>query len=349
MLHTTLQCSRRWSSRCRASSISLRAALLLVAFLQGQLRISGYRHSKDNGADEADALQQLLFSKQDVPRGMALLLMQYAQVALSSRHQTSFAVMQGTKEGPRRVILLVGAPGSGKGTQATNVVKELGIPQLSTGDMLRAEINANTTYGLRAKEQMKNGQLVSDAIVIGIVRERIKYGDCAKGFVLDGFPRTIAQAQILDAMLRANNETVSNVVEIHVPDDILEERVTGRWIHKKSGRSYHVKFHPPKSLKVGEKPQGGVNGNMKDDDTQETLEQREDDTAEKLKQRLLKYHKETEPVLEHYKKQQGTRVTRVNGNQAPEAVWQDVDKVLKSAASGWSLAAATMLLFLTCC
>jgi len=342
------QCGRRWSAQGRTSSVSLRAALLLVPFLQGQWRTSGYRHdNKDRGADEADALQQLLFSKQDAPRGMALLLLQYAQAALDPRHEASFAVIQGTREGPRQIILLVGAPGSGKGTQAVNVVKKLGIPQLSTGDMLRAAIKANTTYELRAQEQMKSGHLVSDDIVIGIINERIKQPDCARGFILDGFPRTIAQAQALDAMLSANNDKVSNVVEIHVPDDVLEERVTGRWIHKKSGRSYHVKFHPPKSLKAGEKPQGGVKGNMKDDDTQEPLEQREDDTAEKLKNRLLKYHNETEPVLRYYKKLQGTSVSRVNGNQAPEAVWQAVDKVLKSAASGRSLAAATMLLFLT--
>merc|ERR1719195_707186 len=246
--------------------------------------------------------------------------MQYAQAALNSKRKTSFAVIQGMKDGPRRVILLVGAPGSGKGTQAVNVVKEFGIPQLSTGDMLRAAVKAKTTYGLRAQEQMKSGHLVSDDIVIGIVKERIKDPDCARGFILDGFPRTLAQAQALDAMLNASKDKVSNVVEIHVPDNVLEERVTGRWIHKKSGRTYHVKFNPPKSLKVGEKPQGGMNGNMRDDDTEEPLEQRDDDTPKKLKQRLLKYHNETEPVLQYYKKQQGTSVSRVDGNQPPEAV-----------------------------
>lgn len=147
-------------------------------------------------------------------------------------------------------------------------------------------------------------------IVFGIIKERIAHDDCKLGFILDGMPRTLAQAEMLDALLREDGERVTNVIEFDVPDQILEDRIVGRWIHKKSGRSYHVKNNPPKSLKSGDKPS---KTNMKDDQTGEPLVQRPDDTPEALVKRLSAYHKETEPILQHYAKH--NIVKRVNANQ----------------------------------
>merc|ERR1719316_746204 len=140
----------------------------------------------------------------------------------------------------------------------------MGIPQLSTGDMLRDAVAAGTDVGKRAKEVMESGGLVSDDIVIGIIRDRIAAEDCSKGFILDGFPRTLEQSTALDALLAEKGEAVSRVLAFDVPAEVLEERICGRWMHKASGRSYHVKFKPPKSLKEGETPSAE---NMKDDET----------------------------------------------------------------------------------
>lgn len=182
----------------------------------------------------------------------------------------------------RTVVILVGPPGAGKGSQAPVIVQALGIPQLSTGDMLRA--------GKQAEEIMKSGGLVPDDLVLSLIQERIQRDDCKKGFLLDGFPRTVDQARGLDALL--GFEAVSLVINLDVPDDVLEERICGRWIHPPSGRSYHVTYKPPKSLK---------DGTLLDDDTGEPLIQRKDDTKEALASRLTTYHQMTKPVLDHYK------------------------------------------------
>jgi adenylate kinase len=175
-------------------------------------------------------------------------------------------------------MILLGAPGAGKGTQAAFLCKKFGIPQISTGDMLRAAVKAGTPLGLAAKQVMDAGGLVGDDIIIGMVKERIAQPDCANGFLFDGFPRTIPQA---DAM-RAAKVKLDAVLEIDVPDEVVRERVTGRRVHGASGRVYHTKFNPPK-----------LEG--KDDVTGEDLEQRVDDTLEKVNTRLEKYHAETEP------------------------------------------------------
>lgn len=222
---------------------------------------------------------------------------------------------------PRKVLMLFGAPGAGKGTQAPKIVELLNIPQLSTGDMLRAAVSAKSEVGVRAKAAMDAGQLVTDDIVVGIIQDRITQADCASGFILDGFPRTLAQAKALDQMLAANGEYVSTVMEFQVPDEVLEERVTARWIHKASGRSFHVKFAPPKSMKLDAsgKP---VKETMKDDLTGEPLMQRSDDTAEALKSRLGDYHSKTVPILEYYKARGINR--SVNANQAIDKVWSEI-------------------------
>lgn len=195
---------------------------------------------------------------------------------------------------PRNILILFGPPGAGKGTHGPKIENMLELPQLSTGDMLRAAVANKTEVGQKAEAIMKAGGLVSDDIVVGIIRDRIKEADCKFGFILDGFPRTIAQAQALDKMLADEGACVTKVVELQVPDEVLEERICGRWIHKSSGRSYHVKFAPPKTMKLGSdgKP---VASSMKDDETGEPLMQRKDDTSAALIKRLQGYHGETVP------------------------------------------------------
>ena len=180
-------------------------------------------------------------------------------------------------------LILLGGPGAGKGTQATFIKEKFGIPQISTGDMLRAAVKAGSPMGIAAKRVMDSGALVSDEIIIGLVRERIKESDCANGFLFDGFPRTIPQA---DAMKTAGVE-IDVVVEIAVEDSEIVERMSGRRTHPGSGRTYHVKFNPPK-----------VAG--KDDVTGEDLIQRDDDKEETVKHRLAVYHEQTKPLINYY-------------------------------------------------
>src|SRR5207245_295198 len=182
-------------------------------------------------------------------------------------------------------LILLGAPGAGKGTQAAFICKKYGIPQISTGDMLRAAVKAGTPLGLAAKKVMDAGGLVSDDIIIGLVRDRLKQGDCANGYLFDGFPRTIPQA---DAMKDAG-VAIDYVLEIDVPDAAIIERMSGRRMHPASGRTYHVKFNPPK-----------VAG--KDDVTGEDLIQRADDVEETVRKRLAIYHAQTEPLVDYYKR-----------------------------------------------
>ncbi|MDG1097698.1 MAG: adenylate kinase [Methylophilaceae bacterium] len=180
-------------------------------------------------------------------------------------------------------IILLGAPGAGKGTQATFIKEHFNIPQISTGDMLRAAVKAGTPLGLEAKSYMDSGGLVPDAVIIGLVSERIKEADCKNGFLFDGFPRTIPQA---DAMKEAG-VAIDYVVEIDVPDSAIVERMSGRRSHPESGRTYHVKFNPPKA-------------EGKDDVTGENLVQREDDKEETVKKRLEVYHDQTKPLVDYY-------------------------------------------------
>ena len=180
-------------------------------------------------------------------------------------------------------IILLGAPGAGKGTQATHLRERFNIPQISTGDMLRAAVKAGTPLGLEAKSHMDSGGLVPDAVIIGLVSERIKEADCSNGFLFDGFPRTIPQAE---AMKNAG-VSIDYVVEIDVPDEAIVERMSGRRSHPTSGRTYHIKFNPPK-----------VAG--KDDITGDDLVQRDDDKEETVKKRLEVYHSQTKPLVKYY-------------------------------------------------
>jgi adenylate kinase len=181
-------------------------------------------------------------------------------------------------------LILLGPPGAGKGTQANYIKEKLDIPQISTGDMLRAAVKAGTPMGLAAKKVIDAGNLVSDDIIIGLVKERINEPDCAAGFLLDGFPRTLLQAQAMKDM----NIHIDFVVVIEVPDDEIIQRMSGRRVHPASGRTYHLKFNPPK-----------VAG--KDDITGEELVQRPDDAEDTVIKRLTIYHDQTQPLVEYYK------------------------------------------------
>jgi adenylate kinase len=197
-------------------------------------------------------------------------------------------------------LILLGPPGAGKGTQANFIKEKFGIPQISTGDMLRAAVKAGTPLGLAAKAVMDSGALVSDDIIIGLVKERLKEDDCKNGYMFDGFPRTLPQA---DAMKEAGVH-IDYVLEIDVPDSDIIERMSGRRSHPASGRTYHVKFNPPK-----------VEG--KDDLTGEELVQREDDKEETVKKRLDVYHSQTKPLVAYYSKwaDSGEQAAGVNAPQ----------------------------------
>ncbi len=198
-------------------------------------------------------------------------------------------------------IILLGAPGAGKGTQAQFITQKFGIPQISTGDMLRAAVKAGTPLRLAAKKVMDAGQLVSEDIIIGLVKERITQDDCKKGFLFDGFPRTIPQAEAMQAA----GVDIDHVMEINVADEEIVKRLSGRRVHPGSGRVYHVVYNPPK-----------VEG--KDDVTGESLVQRDDDKEETVRKRLEVYHSQTAPLVDFYQQlassgKAATRYSRVNG------------------------------------
>ncbi|MES2770503.1 MAG: adenylate kinase [Pseudomonadota bacterium] len=180
-------------------------------------------------------------------------------------------------------LILLGAPGAGKGTQAQFICQKFGIPQIATGDMLRAAVKAGTPLGLAAQKVMQAGGLVSDEIIIGLVKDRLQQADCQSGYLFDGFPRTIPQAE---AMKNAG-VALDYVLEIEVADDDIIERMSGRRVHLASGRSYHLKFNPPKVAN-------------QDDLTHEALVQRDDDKAETVKKRLEVYHAQTKPLVSYY-------------------------------------------------
>ncbi|EFP97155.1 adenylate kinase [Vibrio caribbeanicus] len=211
-------------------------------------------------------------------------------------------------------IILLGAPGAGKGTQAQFIMEKYGIPQISTGDMLRAAIKAGTELGKQAKAVIDAGQLVSDDIILGLIKERIAQDDCVKGFLLDGFPRTIPQADGLKAM----DVNVDYVIEFDVADDVIVERMAGRRAHLASGRTYHTVYNPPK-----------VEG--KDDITGEDLVVRDDDKEETVRARLGVYHDQTAPLIEYYGKeaQAGqTQYLKFDGTKQVAQVSSDIEKAL---------------------
>lgn len=216
-------------------------------------------------------------------------------------------------------LILLGPPAAGKGTQAGYIKDAFGIPQISTGDMLRAAVKAGTPVGLAAKKVIDSGALVSDDIIIELVRERLREPDCANGYLFDGFPRTIPQAEAM----KSAGVPIDYVLEIDVPDSAIIERMSGRRVHVASGRTYHVRFNPPK-----------VAG--KDDVTGEDLIQRDDDKEETVRKRLAVYHAQTEPLVDYYNRWAATgdpkapRYRRIDGRGSVESVRDAAFAALKS-------------------
>ena len=210
-------------------------------------------------------------------------------------------------------IILLGPPGAGKGTQAQFIKEQLNIPQISTGDMLRAAVSSGSELGNRVKAVMDSGGLVSDEIIIALVKERILEADCADGFLFDGFPRTIPQA----AAMEAAGVPIDAVVEIQVDDGELIKRITGRRVHPGSGRVYHVIYNPPKVADV-------------DDESGDPLVQREDDTEETVRDRLAVYYEQTQPLIAHYKGQSSITYIEVNGQGDVAAIQSAISEGLAS-------------------
>lgn len=212
---------------------------------------------------------------------------------------------------PEKRLILIGPPGCGKGTQSPRIKYDHCLCHLATGDMLRAAVAAKSALGLEAKKAMDSGGLVSDDIVIGLIAEATKTPECSRGFILDGFPRTVVQAQKLDEMLASRGQSIDKVLNFQVPDSVLVDRVVGRLIHPASGRSYHEKFAPPK-----------VPG--KDDFTGEPLIKRKDDNADTLTARLSAFHSQTTPVIHYY----ASKVVSLDADKPQAEVAKQIDHTL---------------------
>ena len=210
-------------------------------------------------------------------------------------------------------IMLFGAPGAGKGTQAKFLIEKYGIPQISTGDILRAAIKEGTAMGLEAKRFMDEGKLVPDSTIIGIIKDRLSQEDCKKGFILDGFPRTIAQAEALEVLMKEMGITLDKVISLNVPDELIVGRVTGRKVCPACGASFHVEFNPPK-----------VEG--KCDLCGADLITRKDDNAETVPKRLGEYHSQTAPLFDFYQ-ERGVLVD-IDGTKSVEAITKEIFDIL---------------------
>lgn len=211
-------------------------------------------------------------------------------------------------------IIMLGAPGAGKGTQAVRISEKYGIPQISTGDMLRQAVKEGTELGRKAKEYMDRGELVPDSVVIGIVRERIVQEDCKKGFILDGFPRTIAQAEALDSMLGELGLSVDYVINVEVPEEEILKRLTGRRTCKNCQAMYHIVFNPPKVEGVCDRCGG-------------ELYQRDDDKEETIKSRLEVYKRQTAPLIEYYGAK--GKLVNIDGTKSIDDIFTDIVSVLE--------------------
>jgi adenylate kinase len=209
-------------------------------------------------------------------------------------------------------ILLLGPPGGGKGTQSKFLMEKFNIPQISTGDMLRTHVKNDTSLGKKAKEFMDKGELVTDSLILDMMEIRFIEKDCKKGFILDGFPRTIIQAQGLEKLFQKTNQKLDHVIVINVEDDDIVERMGGRRVHPDSGRTYHIKYNPPK------------NENL-DDKTNEPLIIRDDDKEKTVRNRLSVYHNQTKPLIEFYKHS----VINIDGSQEIQTVKHTILNELK--------------------
>ncbi|AKG91352.1 Adenylate kinase [Geoglobus ahangari] len=215
-------------------------------------------------------------------------------------------------------LILLGPPGAGKGTQAKRIVEKYGIPQISTGDMFREAVAKGTELGKKAKEYMDRGELVPDEIVIGIVRERLSQPDCEKGFILDGFPRTIKQAEALDEMLDDMGKKIDAVINIVVPDEEILKRIVYRRVCKECGAVYNLIYSPPKQDGICDKCGG-------------ELYQRDDDKEETVKERLRVYKEQTEPLINYYSQKEV--IYNIDGTKDIEEVWKQIESVLEKIRS----------------
>ena len=209
-------------------------------------------------------------------------------------------------------LLLIGPPGGGKGTQAKLLIEKFSIPQISTGDMLREHIKNDSELGKEAKKYMNQGKLVPDQLILDMMQVRLKEKDCNNGYILDGFPRTIPQANGLDSLLKKIKQELDKVILLNVPDNIIVDRITGRRLHPDSGRIYHIKYNPPQNTGL-------------DDITNEKLIIRPDDQEETVKKRLKIYHDITSPIIKHYKK----NLIELDGNQNINKVFNNIINKLK--------------------
>ena len=210
-------------------------------------------------------------------------------------------------------ILLLGPPGGGKGTQAKFLIEKLNIPQISTGDMLRAHVNNKTDLGLEAQSYMNNGSLVPDEVILGMMKVRLNKSDCKNGYILDGFPRTMPQAKGLDILLKELNQSLNFVIVIEVNDDTIVNRMGGRRVHPASGRVYHIRFNPPKVDNI-------------DDETGDKLLIRPDDEENTVRKRLEVYHKETSPLINFYELQ--NLVYKINGDTDIDIVSNSINTII---------------------
>ena len=209
-------------------------------------------------------------------------------------------------------ILLLGPPGGGKGTQSKFLMEKFNIPQISTGDMLREHVQNKTELGIKAKEFMDNGELVTDSLILKMMDVRFKQHDCNNGFILDGFPRTIVQAEGLEELFSKTNQKLDHVIVINVNDDDIVERMSGRRVHPQSGRTYHIIYNPPKHENL-------------DDETNEPLIIRDDDREETVRNRLTVYHNQTKPLIEFYK----SNVIDIDGSKEIQIVKHNIFNELK--------------------
>ena len=213
-------------------------------------------------------------------------------------------------------IILLGPPGGGKGTQSKLLVSKFNIPQISTGDILRDHVKNKSELGVKANSYMQNGELVPDNLILNMIKFRLKQDDCKTGYILDGFPRTIPQAEGLDSILENLNQKLDKIVVLEVKDKDIIERMSGRRMHIESGRVYHIKFNPPKNEGL-------------DDITNEKLTIRKDDQPETVKKRLMIYHETTKPLIEYYNSK--NIVSSVNGNKSIEDIHNVIIKSIKNA------------------
>ena len=212
-------------------------------------------------------------------------------------------------------IILLGPPGGGKGTQSKLLVSKFNIPQISTGDILRDHVKKKSELGIKANSYMQNGELVPDNLILNMIKFRLKEDDCKTGYILDGFPRTIPQAEGLDNILENLNQKLVKIVVLDVKDEDIIERMSGRRMHIESGRVYHIKFNPPKNEGL-------------DDITNEKLTIRKDDQPETVKKRLMIYHETTKPLIEYYTSK--NIVSSINGNKSIEDIHNEIIKTIKN-------------------